>query len=582
MTASQAPLSTWRSKLDALSLRAKMSVVALIAAAVLAPSLAGDFVLDDEVAIVRSRCVQDSLDLPRIFLSDFWCSPPGSVPVDSWRPLPVIIWWLLWRVAAGGPLPFKLAALLAHSACAAGIVALGERLSISGRASLLAGVAFAVLAIHMDAVASAVGLAEPLSFLAILYALWLCAPLACLERSVAKQATRTPGAPDPTAPPTSTGGLGVALGVGVATALAIASKESGAITPGLVIALLILGRHQWHDGGWRRAAIGCAGASVLACAGMIWARHLALGQTSSEHLTVTVNPLLGADLLTRALTSIDLVGRYFVLALSGSPLSADYSYNAVPITTLSSPSSLLSLTIVAGLGLVIAAPVLLARLQPGPERALVGMLTLSLLLPSNLIVLLPAIFAERLFYLPSAFFCVLLGAGAVEAFAWVRPSLARWLEVALGLWLAAQATFASLHAWAWGSSDRITEVTAESAPGSARAQLWRARVLLREGDAQATFESAEKALAILPNWAEALAVRGIARDLLGQPEAALVDLKTAFELTPSEGEVADLFIQFLLRYGHLPQANLVYEQHRASRGGAPDPQVTVPPRDAPR
>ncbi|MEM9489789.1 MAG: tetratricopeptide repeat protein, partial [Myxococcota bacterium] len=65
-------------------------------------------------------------------------------------------------------------------------------------------------------------------------------------------------------------------------------------------------------------------------------------------------------------------------------------------------------------------------------------------------------------------------------------------------------------------------------------------------------------------------------DMQGQPEQALVAFQQAFQLDPRHHEIADLFIQFLLRYGHTAQARIIYQRHAEARGTA-DPQVRVPP-----
>jgi Tfp pilus assembly protein PilF len=64
-------------------------------------------------------------------------------------------------------------------------------------------------------------------------------------------------------------------------------------------------------------------------------------------------------------------------------------------------------------------------------------------------------------------------------------------------------------------------------------------------------------------------------DLEGRPEAALVSFRKAMDRDPHDPEVANLFIQFLTKYGHDTLARAVYERHAQARG-VPDPRVAVP------
>jgi len=139
-------------------------LVAVLAAASVLPVLfGGQFVLDDVPAVTRSACIRGDFDLTRLTSSNFWCEPEGAQTIDAWRPLPMLIWWPLWRVSGGSPVVFHLLGLVLHVITSLGLVRLLERLGATPRASVLAGVLFAVLPIHVDATASVVGQAETLA-----------------------------------------------------------------------------------------------------------------------------------------------------------------------------------------------------------------------------------------------------------------------------------------------------------------------------------------------------------------------------------------------------------------------------------
>ncbi|HEX7598699.1 MAG TPA: hypothetical protein VF518_10830, partial [Polyangia bacterium] len=61
---------------------------------------------------------------------------------EYYRPLPMLLWWALERLAAGQAWPFALVAFLLHGLCAGLVVVVGRRFGFSGRAALLAGCLF--------------------------------------------------------------------------------------------------------------------------------------------------------------------------------------------------------------------------------------------------------------------------------------------------------------------------------------------------------------------------------------------------------------------------------------------------------
>ncbi|HEX7508535.1 MAG TPA: hypothetical protein VF550_17305, partial [Polyangia bacterium] len=61
---------------------------------------------------------------------------------EYYRPLPMLLWWALERMAGGQAWPFALVAFLLHGLCAGLVVAVGRRFGFSGRAALLAGCLF--------------------------------------------------------------------------------------------------------------------------------------------------------------------------------------------------------------------------------------------------------------------------------------------------------------------------------------------------------------------------------------------------------------------------------------------------------
>jgi Flp pilus assembly protein TadD len=122
------------------------------------------------------------------------------------------------------------------------------------------------------------------------------------------------------------------------------------------------------------------------------------------------------------------------------------------------------------------------------------------------------------------------------------------------------------HAVAWRTKESITLATVQACPNNARAHVWRARVLGRDGDPAEYALHAHAGARIAPQWAAARALRGVALDQAGQPKDAFDDFRFAFEREPWDPEVADLFRQFLLRHGNTMQAAYVEAKFAEANG----------------
>ena len=61
---------------------------------------------------------------------------------EYYRPLPMLLWWLLERLSDGQPWAFAMAAFVEHALCAVLVVVVGHKLGFSGRTALLGGCLF--------------------------------------------------------------------------------------------------------------------------------------------------------------------------------------------------------------------------------------------------------------------------------------------------------------------------------------------------------------------------------------------------------------------------------------------------------
>lgn len=343
--------------------------VALVA---FANTMPGDFVFDDVMLIKRSEGLED-FKLERIFLQNYW----GFDREDkNYRPLTLLSYALNYRITEAAWAFHAVNWILNACVALLAYLVLRELLEWAWLAALGASL-FAVLPIHVEAVANIVGRAELLAGLAFL-GVWL---IALRSSKPTDRGREKPG---------------LVIAAGCITFLGLLSKESViTVVPLLLIGNLTLGRRV----PWKTLL-----ATVVAVALYLGVRELALHEM--QHVRSAIdNPLHTADLLTRIPNAVKLLGLYVLKILAPFTLAADYSYNEIPVLPLKDPALWLwVLGVVAffGLGAWLSrkrAPLILLAL-------LFFLITIALV--SNVAFPVGAMFAERLAFIPSLAYPLLL------------------------------------------------------------------------------------------------------------------------------------------------------------------------------
>jgi len=343
--------------------------VALVA---FANTMPGDFVFDDVMLIKRGEELED-FKLERIFLQNYW----GFDREDkNYRPLTLLSYALNHRVTEAAWAFHAVNWILNACVALLAYLVLRELLEWAWLAALGAAL-FAVLPIHVEAVANIVGRAELLAGLAFLGA-WLVA--------LRNSRPNDPGREKP----------GLVIAAGCITFLGLLSKENViAVVPLLLIGNAVLRRPiPWKT----FLATGVAVALYLVV------RELAL--PGMQHVKSSIdNPLHLADAPTRVLNAVKLLGLYILKILAPFTLAADYSYNEIPVLPLKDPVLWFwAVSVVAffGLGARLSrtrAPLILLAL-------LFFLITIALV--SNVAFPVGAMFAERLAFVPSLAYPLLL------------------------------------------------------------------------------------------------------------------------------------------------------------------------------
>ncbi len=449
--------------------------VAAFAVALYAAALGNAFVLDDVPLIRDNPFVRNLANVPRFFVSDYWAP---KLDAGLYRPLTTTTYALNFAAGGAAPFGYLLVNLVLHGACAALLLLWLERLT--GRALLAtsAAVLFAAHAVHAEVLANAAsGRPELLATALCLLALHLDAPRAGGEGR------------------RRTGAAGACFG------LALLCKES-AITvlalPPLVDALYASRGADGLRGVWRERAIAyLAWASVGM--GYLGLRVIALeegGILAAER--AIDNPLVEQGLLWRGLNALRVALRYEALLLAPIHLSYDYSFDAIPlVTSFSDPRLWRDLAIAA----VVAAGLAWGARRSREVALGTGFALVTFSVVSNALLPIGTILAERLLYLPSVGFCIVVAAALVGAARRAAPARATAaVALATALLAAAHGARGVGRVLDWRSENGLYMHDLSVMPGSAKIQSNAGAALTEEGRHEEALACFERAIAIAPDF----------------------------------------------------------------------------------
>jgi protein O-mannosyl-transferase len=374
-----------------------------------------NFVFDEQEALLANPYVNGQVSVWQVFERDFWGLPPQRT-IGSYRPLPNLIWRALWPL---GHTPFfaHTVNLLLHGLNAAILARLVYRWTGTRLWAWLAGAVLASAAILTEAIAGVVGIADVLAGTALLCGLWalearvlLRAPLVFLavfagllsKESCISALVVLPFSAWVLAPLLESGVAGDGRRAWPRRALSTALVLVGAV--GALIAYTYLRRQLFSV---------APGAALIPAAGEGWieraaALFLSWFQQPKLPIDPINNPLKHAEAPARVAAALAIYVKGLLQVVVPWRLSGDYSFAEEPV-----PSALLTPGSLLGALLLLVAPLvgLVLALKPqreldarGVARALLAWLLVWVPVTyfphSNVLVLLPTVRAERLWYLP--------------------------------------------------------------------------------------------------------------------------------------------------------------------------------------
>jgi tetratricopeptide (TPR) repeat protein len=460
--------------------RIRIWLLAGAAGIVYANTLANGFVYDDGYYVVGNPAVT-TFNLPGLFRA--------MSSNHVFRPLTGVTWAVNWAIGGAQPFGYHLVNVLLHMTVSVLVyLVLRKLLEGSPHADSIAFVAaliFAVHPIHTEAVAWIAGRGE-LMAAGFLLGAWL---LHLGERPVWAV---------------------------VCFALALLSKESAVV----FVPLVVMGDYARgaFKSLYRYTGICCTAGGYVALLWWVQGRRFDKGP-----YTTLDNALANLPATWRVLNALRVAWKYVGLQVYPATLSNDYSYNAIHLYadwkhTL--PLALVTAAVLAVWGWAIwkkrSAWILVG-----------GIYVLGFAVTANILVSTGTIMGERLAYLPSVGFCLLV------ALLWVRLgsgnkriaiSVLGVLVLLLGL-----RTMARNRDW----KDDLTLFSADvrAVPGSARAHGLLGQEYLRRGDLVPAEAELRRAITLFPDYSPAMENYGLVEARLGHEQAAKAALEKAVVLT---------------------------------------------------
>ena len=494
------------------------------------------FVYDNESAILDDARVQEATlqNAHRILTEGYWANLPTA---DLYRPVTTFSYLVNYSILGDGtnPAGYHWVNLVLHAANVSLLYVLGTLIFGSPALGLALAAIWGMHPLLTEDVTNIVGRADLLAAFGVLMG------LLCYFRSTAESGWRK---------------AGWLIALTLSQTIGLFSKENAVVLPALMLSydLIWFGRSVW-----RRRILSYA---VLA---LPFIAFFALRSQLHMHLEVPFhkNPLVDAAFWPARMTAFKVIGKFLWLFIWPARLSADYSYNSVPLFQWSLASwedwraPIVLVLCIAGIALALR-----LRRENRPVCFFVFFFFIALAPTSNLFILIGSVMSERFLYLP-AIGLTGCGVGLICALSRRYPQPA----CAKTLWVAAAALCFALGArtyarnFDWHDESTLWRSVTDVNPDDALAHVNLGNALLeipgRMPDAIAEYQNAVR---IYPNYAEAHNNLGAILLQSGRTTEAVAEYRAAVSLDPDYPDAHSNLGSALSRIpGSLPEATAELE-----------------------
>ncbi|XP_050507114.1 protein O-mannosyl-transferase TMTC1-like [Diabrotica virgifera virgifera] len=463
------------------------SLVATVAIACYVNGLNGNFVHDDIPALTVNKDVLAINKLRNIFLNDFWGTPMADANSHkSYRPLTTLSFRWNYQLFGLKPLCFHLTNVLLHALASVLFTKLCICVaSLRPPFSAIAGLIFAVHPIHTEAVTGIVGRADVLACVFFLISILLYHSDS--ERCYLKTSIFLAG-------------------------FSMLAKETGVTVFLLNLALdfYFSWSHLKRSSGylrWNGETFRFVNriAKVLASFGVLLSLRLAMLQGSFPKFSQQDNPAaFHPSMCVRFLTYSYLVAFNFWLLLCPCTLSHDWQMGSIPlITSVNDSRNILTVFIFGMLLLFILKVVTNVEGQTHTPIVLgLLLLTVPFLPATNLLVTVGFVVAERVLYIPSLGFILLVVYGL--QIIWTKYSRQRQtISVLLLLFLVTQSLRTIMRNRDWRSREWLLRSGLKTLPHNAKMHYNYANFLRDSSQQELAKTHYYKAIELWPTYASA-------------------------------------------------------------------------------
>lgn len=500
-------------------------VVALMALLPFLNATRGDFVYDDYNLIINHPGLQDLENWPAILTQGHYKGVGGYRPVVSLS--------FAANLSLGGqdPVGFHWTNLLLHALNAVLVLLVVRRLQNSTAVAFTAAILFAVHPVHTEAVSWISGRAELLAAFFFFLAWWLY-----LEGTAAARPWRT---------------ILWAESL-VAFFAATLSKENALLFPLILVAGEVF-RNRMTAQTQEKVMASPSSPLVPRIIMSVTPYFLVIGLyflmrellysegilRKAENIKSIDNVLVTAELWPRFMTAVSILADYVVLTLFPFHLSADYSFNQIPLETqFLNPRVWGSFLLLTLIGIFM----ILSWKKNRPSWFWIGFFFLMLGPVSNIAIVIGAIKADRFLYLPSFGLCVWLAYLAFGSAWWSEAPQSRSARRRLKhtrITVGAVVILFTLATWdrnpTWNSAQSLWAQTVKDAPNSAKAHANLGTALLNRGENARSIPHFERTIEIDPLYSGAYLNLGAIHMASRQPEKAEKILREGLAQNPNNG-----------------------------------------------
>jgi tetratricopeptide (TPR) repeat protein len=318
-------------------------------------------------------------------------------------------------------------------------------------------------------------------------------------------------------------------GIAAAQTVGLFSKESAAVLPAV---MLLYDLTFGEPAGWRRRA------SAYAVLILPFAAFFGMRAAAHTHLEIAFfeNPLVGAGFWTGRLTAVKVIGKLAWLFVWPLHLSADYSFNAVPLFGWRLDWE--DAKALAALALSVAGALLAVRWRRSHRTVafFIGFFFVAIAPTANLVMLIGSIMAERFLYLGS----IGLAGCAVAAIRLLAGRMSqRGVSARDAIWGAtgvlclAFAARTDARNLDWRDGRTLWTSAVKVSPSAARPYNNLGSVLMDEGRLPEAIADFRTALRILPTLADAHFNLGLAlAKMPGRMPEAISEFQAALREEP--------------------------------------------------